>query len=331
MYLFAFTISGFLLLSLYSSGIYTYSLLFYAFVLLPILEYILSTSNETPKENTAFNDLMVYLQLPLLAFSSYLFLERAPHVDIFERVGMIISMGIGIGVIGINVGHELGHRSSKWEQLLSHLLLLQSHYLHFLIEHNRGHHRYVATPEDPASAPKGMSVYFFIPRSIFMGIRSAWRLEKKRLRTKNKSLWSPSNLMLVYIFYQLVFVLFIIYFFGLQAYIFYFLAAVLGIFLLEIINYIEHYGLLRQKLSNGRYEKVRPCHSWNSDHLVGRSILFELTRHSDHHENPNRKYPTLRSMNDAPQLPFGYPTMVLVTLIPWLWFRLMNHRIPKKL
>ncbi len=329
MYIFAFTIPVFLLLSLYSSGTYTYSLFFYSFILLPILEYLFSTSNEPPKKNSLFYDLIIYLQLPLLILASYIFLERIEQVNLVEKFGLMMSMGIGLGVLGINVGHELGHRSGKSEQLYAHLLLLQAHYLHFLIEHNRGHHRYVATPEDPASAPKGMSVYIFIPRSIFMGLSSAWSLEKKRLITKKKHIWTLNNLMLRYLFFYIIFISLIIYVFGLKAYAFYFGAALLGIFLLETINYIEHYGLLRKKLKNGRYEKVRPWHSWNSDHIVGRSILFELTRHSDHHENPNRKYPSLRSLDDAPQLPFGYPTMVLITLIPKLWFHLMDHRIPK--
>ncbi len=327
LYLISFSIPLFLYISVSAEGIGTYSQLLFAFIVLPILELLLSTSKSPYKENNLYYDVLLYLQLPLLAFAGYLFLDRIGEASILEKGGLIISFGISIAIMGINVGHELGHRSGKFDQLISHLLFLQAHYLHFLIEHNRGHHRYVATPEDPASAPKGMSVFRFIPRSIAMGLKSAINLEKKRLQSKSMPVFSFHNHFINYVLLQTAFMTLLVYFYGLENYFYYFTSAMVGVILLENINYVEHYGLLRKKNPSGRYEKVKPWHSWNSDHIIGRAVLFELTRHSDHHENPNRTYPTLRSLPNAPQLPYGYPTLVLISLIPPLWFKIMDKRI----
>ncbi len=247
-------------------------------------------------------------------------------VDLLTRVGRITAMGMLCGVMGINVAHELGHRKRKYEQQMSKLLLLTSLYMHFFIEHNRGHHKHVSTAEDPSSARLGESLYAFWIRSVVLSYLSAWKLEAGRLRKKGQRTFSIHNEMLQFQVIQLTFLLVVGYVYGWAVMLYYVLAAIMGFLLLETVNYIEHYGLSRNKTDRG-YERVMPAHSWNSDHLVGRIMLFELSRHSDHHYIASRKYQVLRHMNDSPQMPTGYPGMMLMATVPPLWFYVMDSRI----
>jgi alkane 1-monooxygenase len=201
--------------------------------------------------------------------------------------------------------------------------------MHFFIEHNRGHHLNIATPEDPSSSRKGENVYFFWIRSVVFSYIGAWRLEAKRLRRINKSVFSVHNEMLLFQLIQFAYLLCIYYFFGLTIMVYAIAIAIIGFLLLETINYIEHYGLSRKKLPNGKYEKVDVRHSWNSNHELGRIVLYELTRHSDHHYKANRKFQVLRHHDESPQLPFGYPGSMLLSFIPPLWFKLMNKELAK--
>lgn len=336
-YLFVFTIYPIYLFSIMGHGFETFSMFIYAFLVIPTLEFIfpiydknLSPEEEKEMENSFFYDLLIYLNTPLLCVMFFLFLQRvqAPLTGI-EAAGIINSLGILLAIVGINIGHELGHRNKFVPQLLAHINFLLPQYLHFLIDHNRGHHRMVATPGDPATAPKGMNVYFFVLRALVITFRSSWRLEKRRLESKNQRVWSFRNIMILYSLAQISLLVLVYFFFGLKVLLSYIAAALMGSIFLETINYIEHYGLLRKKNPSGRYEKVSPKHSWNSDHIIGRLLLFELTRHSDHHENANRKYQILRSLDDAPNLPFGYPLMIILSLIPPLFFSIMDKRLPK--
>lgn len=248
------------------------------------------------------------------------------HLTLPSRIGLAVSLGTVSG-IGINAAHEMGHKRESVERWLSKITLAASAYGHFYVEHNRGHHTRVATPEDPASARLGESFWAFWPRTVAGSARSAWQLEAQRLRLRSRRVWSPANnnlnawAMTAGLFAVLAIA------FGPGVLVLLAVQAVAGFTLLEAVNYLEHYGLARQRTSTGRYEKVSPRHSWNSTTLVSNLALFHLQRHSDHHAYPTRRYQVLRSFDESPQLPAGYATLVVVALITPLWRRLMDHRV----
>jgi alkane 1-monooxygenase len=243
-----------------------------------------------------------------------------------DSIGLALTVAMVSGV-AINTAHELGHKRDQLERWLSKVALAQSAYGHFYIEHNRGHHVRVATPEDPASARLGESFWEFLPRTVLGSLRSAWRLESARLARMGKRPWLPRNdilsawAMTVVLYGVLVAV------FGAVVLPYLVLQAVVGFSLLEIVNYLEHYGLLRQRREDGRYERTRPEHSWNSNNIASNVALYHLQRHSDHHANPTRRYQALRHVDEAPQLPSGYAGMILIALFPPLWYRVMDHRL----
>lgn len=244
-----------------------------------------------------------------------------------ERVGWVGSVAIAGGGIGIVIGHELVHRRDRALYWLGKLLLGMVLYMHFAVEHVRGHHPCVGTDEDPASARQGRSVYAFLPASIVGQFRSAWALEAERLARAGQGPWTLRNEVLTGLLLQAVWLGAAALLFGAAVAAVFAVVALLSVSLLEVVNYIEHYGLRRGRDAAGRLEPVRAQHSWNSDHVVSRGLLFELPRHTDHHMNGSRPYQTLRSVAGAPQLPAGYPTMVLLALLPPLWFRVMDPRV----
>jgi alkane 1-monooxygenase len=313
-----------------TTGWTTYLPVLFSFVLIPVIELFLpEQKGQSEVKNKRAYDFLLYAVVPIQYGLLGLFLfSMADDLTLFSKTGRILSMGILCGVYGINVAHEFGHRKSKAEQTLALALLLTSLYQHFFIEHNRGHHKRVGTPNDPATARKGENVYQFWARVIPHSLLSAWELEKTRLIRNSQPVWSWRNQMVRFGVTQIFFVLLIGWIFGLQIMGYFVIAAAIGIILLETINYIEHYGLMRNKISDVAYERVQPIHSWNSDHVIGRYLLFELTRHSDHHSNTSKAYPTLQSRKDASQLPTGYPGMMLLSLLPPLWFKVMNPRLP---
>ena len=243
-----------------------------------------------------------------------------------DDIGLALTVAMVAG-IAINTAHELGHKRERLERWLSRVALAQSGYGHFFIEHNRGHHVRVATPEDPASARLGESFYAFWPRTVAGSLRSAWGLERARLRRMDRSLWTPRNdilsawAMTVVLFAALALA------FGPVVLPYLLLQAVLGFSLLEVVNYLEHYGLLRSRREDGRYERTRPEHSWNSNNTASNVLLYHLQRHSDHHANPIRRYQALRHVDEAPQLPTGYAGMIVLAAIPPLWRRVMDRRL----
>ena len=273
-------------------------------------------------------DYLLYMIVPMQYVALFLFLNSFTQEGIegWMIAGRIFVMGLLCGTFGINVGHELGHRTVRFEQQLAKTLLLTSLYMHFYIEHNRGHHKRVSTPEDPSSARPGESVYAFYLRSIIGSWRSAWEISNRERIKKNIPWWHPKNEMLMFQLIQIAFVALIVLAFGLLTALWFVCAAVIGFLLLETVNYIEHYGLQRRKTGADSYERPRPAHSWNSDHVVGRLVLFELSRHSDHHYMASRKYQILKHHEDAPQMPTGYPGMMILSLIPPLWFSVMDPR-----
>lgn len=322
---------------LWLGGAYTFANVIFVFVLIPIIDQLSSNSEENvaPEERTEFLrrkifDWLLYLNLPILYGVLGLFIFQLNQVSMtnIELAGNILSVGIVIGTCGINAGHELGHRISKLENFIAQLLLLPALYVHFFVEHNRGHHKHVGTDKDPASAKQGENVYLFWVKSTFLGYLSAWKIEFDRLRKVQKKPFSVANKMLQFTTLQVGYVTCLILILGYQNAFFVLLSGIVGVLLLETINYLEHYGLRRKQLENGRFERVLPKHSWNSNHSFGRIVLYELTRHSDHHYIASKKYQILDHHDDSPQLPAGYPAMILAALVPPLWFFLMDKRIP---
>ncbi len=321
--------------AVYFGGYLSFAAFLVAFVSIPILELVLpkSTKNFTPEEEevrltTRLFDYLIYFNIPLIFILLWMYFTRvsAGGLELYELIGMTISVGIN-GAACINVAHELGHRDEKYEQFMSKLLLMTTLYMHFFIEHNRGHHKNVATDEDPASSRTGEILYTFWIRSVSGGYMSAWNLENTRLERAGEKVWSLKNEMIIYHIIQVAYLVIVGLIFGWAVVPFAIAVGVIGFLLLETVNYIEHYGLRRKKLPSGRYEKVGPHHSWNSDHELGRIFLYELTRHSDHHYKANRKYQVLRHFEESPQLPLGYPGSMLMSFIPPLWFWYMDGKV----
>lgn len=321
--------------SFFSTGWVVFIPLLYAWVLIPLLELFLapddsnmSAAEEELARNDKVYDWLLYIIVPLqyVALGCFLYVVPLAGQSWIDVAGKTAVMGLLCGTLGINVGHELGHRVNKTEQFLAKALLLTSLYMHFFIEHNRGHHKRVATPEDPSSARLGEPVYAFWLRSIVFSYLSAWRIANNEMRKKRRKVFSLCNEMLQFFFIQIGFVLLIYFVFGWLPALLFLAAALMGVLLLETVNYIEHYGLQRKALDHGKYERAMPEHSWNSNHVIGRVMLFELSRHSDHHYLASRKYQMLRHHDASPQMPTGYPGMMLLSLLPPFWFRVMNKR-----
>jgi alkane 1-monooxygenase len=312
--------------------------LIYAWIIIPLTELLLkpdsrnmnATEEELAKADKRY-DVLLYLVVVLQYAALYKFLYAMSHDTMTwtDIVGRIWVMGLLCGTFGINAGHELGHRVNIFEQTLAKMLLLTSLYMHFYIEHNKGHHKRVATPEDPSSARYGEWVYTFYFRSIIFSCFSAWNIANNEVRKKRKPVFSLYNEMVQFTIIQIAFIALIFLGVGWLTTLYYLAAAFIGILLLETVNYIEHYGLQRKSLSEGKYKRAMPAHSWNSDHVIGRLMLFELSRHSDHHYLASRKYQVLRHHDDSPQMPTGYPGMMILSLVPPVWFYVMNRRIKK--
>ncbi|MGB3465008.1 MAG: alkane 1-monooxygenase [Cyclobacteriaceae bacterium] len=333
-----FTLPLTVYISFNSTGLLTFLPMIYAFMFIPFLELFFppAISNDQAKYNESSEerifDWLLYLVVPVQYCFLMLFLFSIAEegLSTLSVAGRITAMGLLCGVLGINVAHELGHRSDKKEQLLAKMLLLTSLYMHFIIEHNRGHHKRVSTAEDPNSARKGEILYFFWFRSAIFAWLSAWKISFQDMEKAGRGRFSFKNEMLQFQLIQIGLCVVIGLVFGMSVMGFFIAAATFGFLLLETVNYIEHYGLTRQKNENGRYERVKPAHSWNSNHLLGRSLLFELSRHSDHHFLANRKFQTLRHMEDSPQMPTGYPGMMLLSTIPPIWFMVIHYTMKKQ-
>lgn len=325
------------LLSLSSGNYGSFSAVIVLFAIIPFLELFTkgSTKNldkiqeEIAKEDKIYDWLLyglVPLQYSILVY--FLFQVSNENFSLYYKIGATTAFGMACGILGINAAHELGHRTTWYEQLMSKMLLLTTLYLHFFIEHNRGHHKNVSTDADPASSRLGETVYAFYGRTIWGSWKSAWHLEFERLKRKNIPFWSTQNEMLQFQIIQFFLIIAIGSYFGASTLLFFLLGALIGILLLETVNYIEHYGLRRKKKGDS-YERTMPIHSWNSNHPIGRLILLELSRHSDHHYMASRKYQILRHFDESPQMPTGYPGMLLLSLIPPLWFKIMHQRIDR--
>ena len=331
-YLMSYSIAVTAFIGILVGGPYVYLTVVYTFIFIPILEsntkeYINEYSDDEKKSRNLdpFFDFLLYLNIPIVYGIFFFSLNTLVHTNsISEIIGIILSASIVMATNGINVGHELGHRKSLFSRTCSKLLYLPCQYMHFFIEHNYGHHINVATPNDPATAKYKQNLYSFWISSVTKTYISAWRIQLKLLRVSKLSFISLKNDMIFYTLFQISFLIFIYLNYGLIITIYSLFMSVVSFLFLETINYVEHYGLLRKINSNGRYERVKPHHSWNSNHTIGRITLYELTRHSDHHFKSSKKYQVLESIEDSPQLPYGYPTSILISFFPPLWFRIMN-------
>lgn len=279
-----------------------------------------------------FNRLITWLWVPIqlgLIVWALAVAGSDSHLSLVEVGAAFLALGILSGGIGIAYAHEMMHQTNRFERALAELLMTSTLYGHFCIEHVQGHHIHVGTPRDPATSRLGESVFAFLPRTLAGGLVSAWRIQRKRLRRRGLPIWHYSNAFwrygLAYAMYFAAAYLLA----GWFGVLLFCLQAVVAVLLLEIINYVEHYGLQRQYLADGRYERVQPRHSWNASHRLTNYFLINLQRHSDHHKHPQRRYPVLRHYEEAeaPQFPFGYPTMVLMALLPSLWFRIMDPKV----
>ena len=318
------------------------------YVILPALDLMIGADGQNPPdevmdalENDKYYRYATYAYIPFqyasAIFGAYLFtasdlgwLGFDGSLGWLGKIGVAMTTATVAGV-GINTAHELGHKRESLERWLAKITLAQVCYGHFYVEHNRGHHVRVATPEDPASSRFGETFWEFLPRSTAGGIRSAWELEAQRIRRTGKSPWDPrtwaGNDAINALAMSIVFWGVMIAVFGVALVPYVLINAFYGSSLLESVNYLEHYGLVRQKQASGRYERCTPQHSWNSDHIVTNLFLYHLQRHSDHHANPTRRYQTLRSFDDSPNLPAGYGALIGVTYFPMVWRKLMDHRV----
>jgi alkane 1-monooxygenase len=305
------------------------------FVVFPLLDMAIGMDSTNPPdsvlkflEQDRYYRWCTYLFIPIQYAGLVLacWLWSSGDLNVVESIGLALTMGV-VGGIAINTAHELGHKRASSEKWLSRVALAQTAYGHFFIEHNRGHHVKVATPEDPASSRLGESFWAFLPRTVVGSLRSAWGIEAARLDRLGKSHWGVHNdiltawAMTVVLFAGLGIV------FGAVVLPYLLIQAVVGFSLLEVVNYLEHYGLLRQKREDGRYERCLPEHSWNSNNVASNVLLYHLQRHSDHHANPTRRYQALRHVEEAPQLPTGYAGMIVLAWFPPLWRRVMDPRL----
>jgi len=305
------------------------------FGVFPILDFAIGLDPDNPPdsvlkwlEQDRYYRWVTYLFLPIqyagLAFCCWLW--ASGDLTTVDKLGLAITEAMVSG-IAINTAHELGHKRASLERWLSKVALAQSGYGHFFIEHNRGHHVRVATPEDPASARLGESFWAFLPRTVAGSLRSAWELERERLSRTGDGVWTWKNDVLNAWAMTLVLFGALCAAFGIGVLPYLLIQLVIGFSMLEVVNYLEHYGLLRQKREDGRYERTRPEHSWNSNNVASNVLLFHLQRHSDHHANPMRRYQALRHVDEAPQLPTGYAGMIVLALVPPLWRRVMDRRL----
>lgn len=338
-YLLAYLLPASAVAALVLQGVWSWATVILAFVVLPLTELFLprSTANvpasgEASRVRRRFFDWLLYLNAPLLFGVVFFYLRSVAQCDLawHEWLGLTLSAGIIVGANGINVAHELGHRNNPFEQALAKWMLLPALYQHFFIEHNRGHHKNVATDQDPASARLGENVYSFWSRSVGGSWRNAWTLERERLSREGRPILGWDNEMIRFSLFQLLWLGAVTGCLGWKGLVAALAVGTVGFLLLETINYIEHYGLRRRLLDTGRPEPVTPAHSWNSNHELGRIFLYELTRHSDHHYKATRKYQILRHLDESPQLPFGYPASMLLALLPPLWFRVMHPLLKEK-
>lgn len=325
-----------LVLHVEQGGASTWAPVAFVFGVLPLLDLMVGrdTWNPSPQETTLLEREFFYrgilyawapLQLILLAWTAWR--SAAMPLATWEFTGVVVSTGVVTGAIGITVAHELGHKLDRREQWLGRVLLMSVCYMHFHIEHNKGHHARVATADDPASAREGQSLFAFFPQTLAGSFASAWHFETERLAKEQRAAWSWRNQVVQGLAGSLLMLAGALALGGIHGAILFLGQSAVAILLLETINYIEHYGLVRQPRQGGGYERVNVTHAWNASERLTNWFLFNLQRHSHHHVEHHRRYPALRHVDESPQLPTGYSGMLLLALVPPLWRRIMNARL----
>lgn len=342
-YFSAFILPTLTIIGFYFGGAANLAPLVFIFIILPLMDVVVGRDTTNIPKNevkSVSNDIYYRLITYCWTYFQFAFIIWAAWVvttyslTIFEWIIFTIAVALSTGGVGITVAHELGHKKSKLERFYSKVLLMTVSYMHFYIEHNKGHHVKVSTPEDPATSRENESFYAFWWRSITKGYLSAWTIENKRLKRKGIPKWSMHNQMIVFTILPVLFAFSLTVGISLlvgkltwMPLVFFFLQSVLAFSLLEAVNYVEHYGLRRKKIDEDRYERVAPHHSWNANQIMSNFFLFKLQRHSDHHFNAIKRYQVLDNYEKAPQLPAGYPSMILLAHFPPLWFRVMNPKL----
>lgn len=339
----AFILPVLLLAGFYLGGLNLLLIHVFVFVIVPLMDFVVSKD----KMNIATNEISavskvrfyrlvtyvwVFVQVGILVWGFYV-VSQYP-MSIGRWIAFVTGMALVTGGVGITVAHELGHKQDPLQQFFAKILLMTVCYMHFIIEHNRGHHVRVATPADPATSRFAETFYRFWGRSVKDGFLSAVQLEKERLSKKNLPVWSAQNQMFQFILSPILFVGIFTLVFSVwqekwvwEVPVFFFAQSFFAFSLLELVNYIEHYGMERKILENGRYERVTALHSWNASHIVSNFLLFQLQRHSDHHANAHKPYQVLNHYEESPQLPSGYSAMIILALFPPLWFKVMDRRL----
>jgi alkane 1-monooxygenase len=319
----------FFYLSFFLKGFSFYLVPFFSFILVPFLDALIGQDkgnfNDSQyglmQDSKYYNGVLFFLFLSVMgAIYGSIWFYCHEDLSFVETIGLFLSLGLVSGGLGINLAHELGHKKGFFPQLVAQTLLTHVFYGHFLIEHNKGHHRNVSTPFDPASSRFNEGLYHFFPRTLIGTFKSAYHLGF--YNSTDKVFWKNHTLLLTFI--SVIIASFFAVIGGTKGLCLFLIQAFLAIFLLEIINYVEHYGLERKKNPSGRYEKVRPYHSWNSDYIFSNGLLLNLQRHSDHHSFADRPYQNLRTHKNVPQLPWGYPTMIILALFPSLWRKVVH-------
>ena len=320
----------------YLGGAWNFAILVICFVIrplatiLPVKKKPFVQSHEEKHHSSNAYRLIALLFVPVLSLLIGWALYQVSNFPLsgIELTGLCLSTGIVNGIIGFTLGHEFIHRFNTTERFAGHLLLLQNNYLHYSIEHIGGHHVYACTPKDPHTARLNESFYRFLPRAIVFTFINAWEIESKRLQKKNKAIFSYHNSMILFMALQITTYILLAWWGGWLALIFFIAQSAIAIGLLHIINYLQHYGLLRKETQKDYFEKVNAHHAWNSKKGSDRSNLFQLENHADHHMHPTRTYEQLAEHTDSPEQPTGYTGMIWLALVPPLWFRIMNKRIP---
>ena len=327
--------SGPLLIEWTGEPLWAWSPILFIYLLVPVLDLMLGEDRSNPPESAVpaldadhYYRYITYAVVPILwvVFAGSVVYLCTQPLPLHAQMAVVLGAGM-CGGFGINLGHELGHKNNAMERWLAKIALAPTAYGHFFIEHNRGHHRDVATPADPASSRMGETIYTFVWRELPGAFLRAWRLERDRLQRTEQPFWSLHNEILQPALMTLVFWAALVVLLGWMALVYCVLIAAWANFQLTSANYIEHYGLLRKVGPNGRVERCQPHHSWNSNHVFSNWIVFHLQRHSDHHAHPVRRYQSLRHFENLPELPSGYTGMFLACYIPPLWFAIMDPRL----
>jgi alkane 1-monooxygenase len=311
-----------------------FPVLFY-FGIVPVMDIIFGEDGDNPPEDVIeklaedqYYRVLLFLSIPILYASFLLAMAAIAFADLPLWAALMIAVSAGVSSGGgLTMAHELGHKPNKADQLGAKLILALSGYAHFCIEHNKGHHSQVATPEDPASSRLGESVYAFAFRELPGAAKRGWEAEAKRLSVKGHKFWSVQNDLLQGYALAAMIATALVWLGGLMLLPFIIIHHISAWLQLTLANYVEHYGLKRELKPNGKYAPCEPRHSWNTNHIVSNLMLFHLQRHSDHHANPMRPYQTLRNFDELPHLPSGYPGSFVLAAIPPLWRRIMDPKV----